>query len=242
MNGREPGARASATNDAGERILAGRRRDLRRMQRACERTKRGSGRRAKAYARLSRVRRRETARRRAHWHKQVAIAIRKADVHVVERNRHATMRRRGGRPKLGMNRALAEAAPALVVELIMHQCRKQGRTFLEVEASYGTRQCVHCASRDTRVTRASVFCRGCGMRCDRDCNASGNAILKALAQLDDRAVAALRAHNREVTVRRASVLGAQCAVTRESLGLIERALASWGPCMAPHPRHGDGVS
>ena len=237
MNGRSPGARVGATNDVGERILGGHRERLRRMQRGCERAKRGSRRRAKAYARLSRAQHRETKRNRAYRHKQVAIAVRKADVHVIETNRHLAMRRRGGTRKKGMNRALAEAAPASIVALFIHQCRKQGRTFLEVEARYGTRQCVHCASRDTRVTRENVVCRGCGMQTERDCNAAGNTVLKVLARSDDRAVAALRAHNREVTVRRGSVLGTWCAVARESLGLIERALASWGPRMAPHPRH-----
>ena len=234
--------RASATNDAGERILAGERQRVRRQQRACERTKRGSRRRAKAYARLSRARRRETVRNHAYRHKQVAIAVRKADVHVIEKNRHAAMRRKGGTPKKGMNRALAEAAPSEVMELLKHHCRKQGRAYVEVDAPYSTRQCVHCASRDAQVTRANVFCRACGVRTDRDRNAAGNAVLKALAQSDDRAVAALRAPNREVTVRRTSVLGARCAVARESLGLFERALASWGPSMAPHPRREDGVS
>ena len=95
-------------------------------------------------------------------------------------------------------------------------------------SAHGFRQCVHCASRDTRVTRENVVCRGCGMQTERDCNAAGNTVLKVLARSDDRAVAALRAHNREVTVRRGSVLGTWCAVARESLGLIERALASWG--------------
>ena len=42
---------------------------------------------------------RETRARDQHRHKQVHHAAMKADVHVVERNHHATMRRRGGKSK-----------------------------------------------------------------------------------------------------------------------------------------------
>ena len=104
ITGWDPGGRASLTNDVGETISAGKRKYLVRMQRACARTKKGSKGRRKAYARTGRVRHNETTARDAHLHKQIAHAVRRADIHVVERNTHAAMRRKGGKRKRGMNR------------------------------------------------------------------------------------------------------------------------------------------
>ena len=131
-----------------------------------------------------------------------------------------------------MNRQLAEAAPAKAVMLLKHQCHRQGKTVAEVNGRFNTRQCMQCASRDTKVTRTNVRCRSCGQTTPRDVNAAANAVLKHLA---NGGVASPRGHNREVTVRRRSALAAQCPVVRESLGLVQRALASWGPSKTPNP-------
>ena len=236
--GWDPGGRAALTNDRGDVVTPGKRRYLRRQQRACARTRRGSNNRRKAHARLAKKRADETRRRTEHVKKQVAYAVRGADVHAIETNAHARMRRRGGKRKAGMNRSLADAAPAKTAAMLEHQCAKSGRATIEVNPYRNSRQCVHCASNDTKLTRTRLRCRGCGTVTPRDQNAAGNAALKAIAEMNG-GVAPPRGHNREVAVRRGSILAARCPVARESLGLTEHALASWGPRKSPISGHGE---
>ena len=119
LRGWDPGGRRSLTSDAGDviqvrpRTKTEHRRLARRVSR-CKRRSRG-WRKAKAMLRLHLER--ETRARDQHRHKRVHHAAMKADVHVVELNNHATMRRRGGKSKSRMNRSLAEAGPARTVQL-----------------------------------------------------------------------------------------------------------------------------
>ena len=116
---------------------------------------------------------RETRARDQHRHKQVHHAAQKADIHVVEANRHAAVRRRGGKSKSRMNRSLAEAGPAKTVQLLRQQCERRGRVFVEAPAPYNSRTCAACGSRDTKLTRARIACASCGRTTDRDANAAG---------------------------------------------------------------------
>ena len=101
---------------------------------------------------------RETRAREQHRHKQIHHATAKADVHVVETNRHAAMRRRGGKSKSRMNRSLAEAGPARTVELLREQCERHGKTVIDAPAPYNSRTCAACGSRETKLTRARIAC------------------------------------------------------------------------------------
>ena len=76
--------------------------------------------------------------------KQLAHEIAKGDVHIVEKNEHHAMRRKGGQRKKGMNRTMDHAAPAKTIGWLKHQCAKRGKTFVEVQPHSNTRQCVHC--------------------------------------------------------------------------------------------------
>ena len=100
-----------------------------------------------------------------------------------------------------MNRQLTDAAPAKSIALLKHQCERQGKTWVEVNPDYNSRQCMHCASRDTKVTRTKVRCRSCAEVTPREVNAASNAVLKHLA---NGGVASPGAPNREVSVRRRS--------------------------------------
>ena len=127
VRGWDPGGRRSLTSDAGDVIQVGTRvrSEARRLARHISRcTRRSRGwRKAKAALRVHLER--ETRARDQHRHKQVHHAAMKADVHVVETNRHAAMRRRGGKSKSRMNRSLAEAGPAMTVQLLRHQCERR---------------------------------------------------------------------------------------------------------------------
>ena len=152
LRGWDPGGRRSLTSDAGEVIQVRTRTktDARRLARRVSRCKRGSRgwRKAKTMLRLHLER--ETRARDQHRHKQVHHAAMKADVHVVELNNHATMRRRGGKSKSRMNRSLAEAGPARTVQLLRHQCERHGKRLVEAPAPYNSRTCAACGSREIK--------------------------------------------------------------------------------------------
>ena len=156
-------------------------------------------------------------------------AAMKADVHVVELNNHAAMRRRGGKSKSRMNRSLAEAGPAMTVQLLRHQCERRGKRLVEAPAPYNSRTCAVCGSRETKLTRARIACAVCGHTADRDTNAAANALRWART---NGAVPAPGGFNREVSARRRETRAPQCPVPPESLG-PETALARREPGKLP---------
>ena len=235
VRGWDPGGRRSLTSDAGEVIQVGTRvrSEARRLARHISRcTRRSRGwRKAKAALRVHLER--ETRARDQHRHKQVHHAAMKADVHVVETNRHAAMRRRGGKSKSRMNRSLAEAGPAMTVQLLRHQCERRGKLVIEAPAPYNSRTCAACGSRETKLTRARITCAGCGHTADRDVNAAANALNWART---NGAVPAPGGFNREVSARRRETRAPQCPVPPESLG-PEAALARREPGKLPGQRN-----
>ena len=181
---------------------------------------------------------RETRARDQHRHKQVHHAAMKADVHVVETNRHAAMRRRGGKAKSRMNRSLAEAGPARTVELLREQCERHERPSSTRRPPYNSRTCAACGSRETKLTRARIACTSCGHIADRDANAAANALRWARST---GAVPAPSGSNREVSARRGSPRAPQCPVPPESLG-PQSALVRREPCKLPgHDPNDDGL-
>ena len=236
VRGWDPGGRRSLTSDAGDVIQVRTRTktEVRRLARRVSRCKRGSRgwRKAKAAVRLHLER--ETRARDQHRHKQVHHAAMKADVHVVEVNNHATMRRRGGKSKSRMNRSLAEAGPAKTVQLLRHQCERHGKRLVEAPAPYNSRTCAACGSRETKLTRAPHRLRGLrGHTADRDTNAAANALRWART---NGAVPAPGGFNREVSARRRETRAPQCPVPPESLG-PETALARREPGKLPGQRN-----
>ena len=235
VRGWDPGGRRSLTSDAGDVIQVRTREktEHRRLARRVSRCKRGSRgwRKAKAAVRLHLER--ETRARDQHRHKQVHHGAAKADVHVVEMNRHAAMRRRGGKSKSRMNRSLAEAGPAMTVQLLRHQCERRGKRLVEAPAPYNSRTCAACGSRETKLTRARIACAGCGHTADRDANAAANALNWART---NGAVPAPGGSNREVSARRGSSRAPQCPVPPESLGPAT-ALARREPGKLPGQRN-----
>ena len=203
VRGWDPGGRRSLTSDAGEIIQVRTRTktEARRLARRVSRCKRGSRGWRKAKTMLRVHLERETRTRDQHRHKQVHHAAMKADVHVVELNHHATMRRRGGKSKSRMNRSLAEAGPARTVQLLRHQCERHGKRLVEAPAPYNSRTCAACGSRETKLTRARIACAGCGHTADRDANAAANALNWART---NGAVPAPGGSNPEVSARRGS--------------------------------------
>ena len=155
VRGWDPGGCRSLTSDTGDVIQVRTRAktEHRRISRRISRCKRGSRGYRKAKAALRLHLERETRARDQHRHKQAHHGVAKADVHVVEFNRHATMRRRGGKSKSRMNRSLAEAGPARTVQLLRHQCERHGKHLIEAPAPYNSRTCAVCGSRETKLSQ-----------------------------------------------------------------------------------------
>ena len=236
--GWDPGGRRSLTSNAGDvvRVRARAGTEARRLARRVSRCKRGSRGWRKAKATLRLHLERETRAREQHRHKQVSHAARKADIHVVEANRHAAMRRRGGKPKRRMNRSLAEAGPAKTIALLNHQCERGGKHLVEAPAPYNSRTCAACGSRDAKLTRSRLTCRACGHTADRDANAAANALNWART---NGAVPAPGGSNREVSARRRETCAPRCPVPPESLG-AETPLARREPGKLPGQGRDDG--
>ena len=146
--------------------------------------------------------------------------------------------RRGCRAKT--HRSLDHGAASKTAQALNAQCARQGKTCEEVEPHRNTRQCVHGASRNTKVTHTIVHCNEWGVSTPRDAGASGNAVLKTIARglasnrgvASQRAAGAIARHprvlNPEATGRNGSVLHRQCRLARKKPGLEARALASSG--------------
>ena len=215
--GWDPGGRRALTSSEGHvvRMKPRDRGTLRRLQRKVARCTKGSRGwyRAKGAVRVHQER--ETRAREQHRRKQVAHVARKADVHVVETNRHASMRRKGGKAKSRMNRSFAHAGPSKTVTQLRQACERLGKIFIEAPAPYNSRTCASCESRDTRLTRSRIVCRTCGRNEDRDENAAANALKWARTQ---GAVPAPGGHNPEVSARRGNTPAPRCPVPPKSLG------------------------
>ena len=92
----------------------------------------------------------------------------------------AIRHRRGCRAKT--HRSLDHGAASKTAQALNAQCARQGKTCEEVEPHRNTRQCVHGASRNTKVTHTIVHCNEWGVSTPRDAGASGNAVLKTIAR------------------------------------------------------------
>ena len=112
---------------------------------------------------------------------------------------------------------------------------KGGCVVVAVDASYTSRQCVVCGSRETELRRTHVRCSGCGVREDRDVAAAGNLALRLIAGLcavgSSELIGGVLSPGSAsgMQVRAGSILRRTEPLLPESLGcgLRERALAMW---------------
>ncbi len=157
---------------------------------------------------------------------------------VVEDLDHAGMRRRG-RGKRRLNRSLQNGSPGMFRQALEEiAARKGGSVVAGVNATYTSRQCVRCGSRETELDRTHLSCAACGAREDRDGAAEENLVLVLLAGLCLAGGAAKSGGIASpggvagVAVRGDSILadGVPASALQESLGrwLLGRALARWG--------------
>lgn len=168
-------------------------RRVRRAQRALARCRRGSRRRGKVCARLTREQRSLRNARTTHLHDVSSAIARSASTIFVEdlRLRNMTRSARGSvvdlgvnvRQKAGLNRALADAAPGRLIQMIAYKAESAGGKMIRINPRNTSRTCSFCGKVDaTQLSKTRYRC-GCGLDLHRDHNAAINIRARGLTTL-----------------------------------------------------------
>ena len=170
-------------------------RELRRRQRQLARCRRGSNRRAKVRARLARLHRRIANQRHTYLHavkKRLAqrfglIAVEKLQVHRLTRSAAGTVEAPGMKvkAKAGLNRALLDASPAVVIGLLRQKAESAAGHIVEVDPEYTSQDCSACGMRVPKPLAQRVHRCGCGLVVPRDVNAARNILVRAVVRPTD---------------------------------------------------------
>jgi putative transposase len=158
-------------------------RDVKRLQRRLARAKRGSNRRAKVKARLTRLHARNADARR-DWAEKAStdiargydlIRIEDLDVWSMTRSARGTAARPGSNvgQKAGLNRSILRSGWGMFATRLEHKAR--GRVE-KVNPAYTSQRCSRCGTvdREARESQAGFRCRSCGYRANADHNAARN--------------------------------------------------------------------
>jgi putative transposase len=158
-------------------------RDVTRLQRRLARAKRGSKRRARVKARLSRLHARNADARR-DWAEKASteiargydlIRIEYLDVFSMTRSARGTVARPGRNvgQKAGLNRSILRSGWGMFATRLEHKA--QGRVE-KVDPAYTSQRCSRCGTvdRQARESQAAFRCRSCGYRAHADHNAARN--------------------------------------------------------------------
>lgn len=152
---------------------------------AIQRKRRPSNRWRRTQARIGRTYGRAVSLRRDALQQATTRLAQRHEVVVVETLNASGMRAKGGTRKRGLNRALADAAPAEVRRLLAYKTAWYGSTLVEADRWYpSSKTCSGCGSRKPRLplSERTYVCESCGLVLDRDLNAAIN-----LARLGDTA-------------------------------------------------------
>ena len=175
------------------------RREVRRLQRAVSRAKKGSNSRRKKVSRLASAHRRARIRNRNQCHRITTEIVRNYGHIAVEalripnmmRSASGTMETPGTNvaAKSGLNRRIAEQTWGLLLQQLNYKAAWAGRTYVEVEPRNTSRTCSRCGTLVSEQQEYRAFrCRGCNLEIDRDLNASINILKRSVGT-------PLRTHN-----------------------------------------------
>jgi putative transposase len=162
-------------------------RALRRLeaaQQALAACQRGSGRRRRARARVTRIHQRVRQLRREYAHQLSARLVADYDLIAVEDLHVTTMTRsaRGTRDepgtnvaaKAGLNRSILDAGWGQLVRLLTYKAEGAGRELVRVAAPHTSQTCARCGTTDpaSRPDRDRFACTSCGHAGHADANAA----------------------------------------------------------------------
>lgn len=168
---------------AGPRVSARSAAKRRRIERSLARKRRGSRRRGKAVAQLSRHRERERDRRRDHAHKvswRLAdrfslIAIEDLHLTAMTRSARGTVEEpgRGVAAKSALNREIADQGWAGFSFMLAYKAEEAGGRVVRVDPWGSSQTCAACGTRDRRSRQDARFkCVSCGHIDHADTNAA----------------------------------------------------------------------
>jgi putative transposase len=158
------------------------------LQRRTERTKAGSGNRARLRRMLAREWRKVRNQRRDFHHKTARALVDSYDALALENLRigNLTASARGtveepGRnvaQKAGLNRSILDAGWGQFTSILVAKAESAGRRVIRVEPGYTSLDCHACGARCSRPRQPIVVCPKCGEQ-DADRNAACNIATRA---------------------------------------------------------------
>ena len=154
-------------------------------QRRLAAAKKGSKRRAKAKAILSR-RSVEIAIARRHWlHERSTDIARRFGTVALEKLATSNMTR-SGRGKHGLNRSILNQGWATFAQMLDYKLAERGGELFYVNPAYTSQTCSSCGSVDARSRKSqAVFeCVDCGHRAHADVNAAINILRRSPAGVE----------------------------------------------------------
>ena len=154
------------------------------MRQVMAASRKGSNRRRKAVATLSRETRRNAVRNRNECHRITTdivrrfgrIAAEKLAIRNMTRSAAGTVEKPGTNvvQKLGLNRSILEQTWGLLRAQLRYKAAWAGREFVEVNPRYTSRECSNCRQQTPQSEYRTYACGVCGYVDDRDTNASRN--------------------------------------------------------------------
>src|SRR5215472_12575416 len=156
---------------------------LRRLERRLARTKRGSGHRGKARLAMTRLKARETARRK-DWVEKAStdlarrfdvIRVEALDIRAMTRSARGTLAEPGRNvaAKAGLNRGIARSGWGLLVRRLKDKAPGRVERVPPAWTSQCCSACGHIAA-ESRESQALFRCVACGYACNADVNAARN--------------------------------------------------------------------
>jgi len=166
------------------------RKKLRKLSRSLARCKRASRRRRKVRERLAKIQRSIANVRSNHLHQVSAELARRYALIGVEKLKTKNMTRsaRGSadesgknvRQKAGLNRAMLDASPARLIQLLTYKAERAGGVVVKVDPRGTSQDCSSCGTRVEKTLAERVHRCDCGTVLDRDVNAAINILNRAL--------------------------------------------------------------
>ncbi len=168
---------------------------LARLGRAHSRTRRGSGRRRKAAARVARARERQANRRRDAAHKAsrklaerfALIAVENLSLRGMLRSAKGSVAEPGSgvAAKSALNREIADQGWGQFLSMLAYKAEEAGGRVIRVDPRGSSQTCGECGARDRRNRCGALFrCLVCGHGADADVNAARVLLQRALAELE----------------------------------------------------------
>jgi putative transposase len=171
---------------------------LKKLQEAVSRKKRGSHRRKKAVQAVARAHQKIRNQRRDFLHKQSRILVNRYQIIVFEDLHTTNLVKRpraiqdeetgqylpnGAAAKAGLNKSIVDAGWSQFVHLCTYKAAWAGRTLVQVDPKHSSQICSGCGAVVKKDLSERWHSCECGCELDRDTNAAKNILKRGLQQL-----------------------------------------------------------